>query len=104
MARTSFELMPVDGPRDRRQTSRIVNQAMSGKTNNVSDATILNGQTSVTVTDLLVSAQSCIVAVPENAEAAATNWYITNKTKGSFAITATVATGADAVFCYAIIG
>ena len=104
MARTSFELMPVDGPRDERQTSRVINQAMSGKTNNVNDATILNGQTSVTVTNTLVSAQSCIVVAPQNAEAAATEWYETNKAKGSFDITATAATGADAAFCYAVIG
>ena len=70
MARSPFETMPVDGPRDARSTSRIVNQAMAGKLNSVVDFTIpVNGLPFV-LNDVRLSSQSYVDLMPLNAAAA----------------------------------
>lgn len=69
MARVSFENMPVDGPRDPRSTSRIVNQAMNGKLNAVIDFTIPVGSLPYTLKDIRISPQSYIELMPLNGAA-----------------------------------
>ena len=72
MTRVSFELMPTDGPRDNRQTSRVINQAMTGKANCVRDYSIdqtgLQAGT-ITLTDPRISSQSYISLMPMNVAA-----------------------------------
>ena len=76
MTRTSFEQLPVEGAKFPRDTSRIVNQMMNGKTNNITDILItgqevLDGNFLVRVDDIRVSAQSFINLVPRSLESAA---------------------------------
>lgn len=69
MTRTSFEIMPTDGPRDNRQTSRVINQAMTGKQNCVRDFSIDQTELkagTVTLKDSRISAQSFLAFDAQN--------------------------------------
>lgn len=75
MARVSFENMPIDGPRDQRSLSRIVNGAMDGKINAVVDFTIPIGGLPFALQDIRISPQSYVNLMALNVPAATANVF-----------------------------
>lgn len=88
---------------DRFWLSEVLNNMLLGKTNNVHDITITNGNSSLVVLDEQCSVFSYVGLMPKNAEARSSSWYITAADK-QFTITLASATGADAEYRYVLIG
>jgi len=89
MVRTSFEQLPVEGAKFPRDTSRVVNQIMNGKTNNVVDIPftgqeVLDANFLVRVDDIRASAQSFINFVPRSLESAAQPVLVAEQGNGFF--------------------
>ncbi len=87
--RTSFNLLPVEGAKFPRDISRVVNQAMNGKTNNVTDITITGEEIEdanfrLRVNDIRVSEQSYINFVAKSVNAIIQPVAIIEQGKGFF--------------------
>lgn len=81
-----------------------INQILRGRLNVAGTVTVGNGNTSATITDARLGVTSVILLQPEDANAAALNWYISALSQGSATVTVTAAPGADAAFRYVILG
>lgn len=91
MTRVNFNQLPVEGPKFPRDTSRVVNQLMNGKSNNVVErsytgAEIVNAGFRLRVEDVRVSEQSCILFQPISVNAFLLPALIIEQGKGYFIV------------------
>lgn len=101
-----FRTLPAFGG-DNRAVSEVVNGIMNGKTNNTGKITLRTSQTSTTINDARIGADSVILFMPltENAadELAHGHMYVSSRGKG----VATITHGnhnSSMIFAYVVIG
>ena len=86
-----------------RKIVESINSLYRGKNNHSGTVTQESGDTTVTISNLFISADSAIIITPTNAIAASLTYYVT-PSNGEFTITSTIAPSADATWAYAFYG
>lgn len=101
-----FRTLPVFGS-DQRATADVVNGIMNGKTNNTGNVTIGLSVTSTVITDARIGADSVILFMPTNSNAATLlsggALYVSSRGKGTATITHPT-TLLSSTFAYVVIG
>jgi hypothetical protein len=101
-----FRTLPVFGG-DARSTAEVVNNAMNGKTNNTGAVTLATSVTSTIISDARIGADSVILFMPTNANAATIlsggALYVSSRGKGTATITHPTTT-LSSTFAYVVIG
>lgn len=89
-----------------RQVADAVNQIVAGRLDSFGTVTLRVSQTTTTVTNALVGANSVIVLMPKTANAAAAlaTTYVSARTNGSFTLTHANNSQTDREFGYGWIG
>ena len=87
---------------DSRQVASVVNNLVSQVSDNTGSATLTTG-TTTTVNNPKVSTQSAVILQPRNANAAASVYFISSISNGSFVI-GHIAGAAGRTFDYALFG
>lgn len=84
----------------------VVNNAISGRTNNTGSVTLTASSTTTTLTDRRLSADSKVVFEPTTANAATARaaLYVSAKASGSFTLTHASSANTDQTFDYVITG
>lgn len=95
-----------DEKRHRRQLAIVVNNVLSGKTNNTGTFTVTHDVATTTLTDSRIGANSVIVAMPTTANAAAelATLYFDTFADGSCVANHANNSQTDRTFRYAVIG
>lgn len=90
----------------RRQVANVLNNVLSGKTNNTSSFTVAANAATTTLTNSRIGANSVILLMPTTANAAAAlaNVYFTGFLEGSCTVNHANNAQADRTFRYAVIG
>lgn len=101
------DLAPIDWwdeEEHRRKIAEVANQAVQGKTLNVSTVTLTANSATTTLDDTRIGVSSFIGLSPTTANAAAEQWYISSQTSMQATITHANNAQADRTFVYVIIG
>ena len=101
------DLAPLDwweSAEHRRKLAEIANQAIQGKTLNVSTVTLDVSSATTILMDTRIGISSFISLMPTTANAAAENWYITGRSNMTATINHANNTQADRTFVYVVIG
>lgn len=95
-----------DEVRHRRQIAIVVNNVLSGKTNNTGTLTVTANAGTTTLTDSRIGANSVILLMPTTANAAAAlaNVYFTAFVDSSCTVNHANNAQTDRIFRYAVIG
>jgi hypothetical protein len=91
-----------------RRATIVLRGVLDGKTNNVGDITLTASSTTTTLTDPLITVNSCIVFMPTTANAGAAlqdgAFYVTIAAHGSATLTHTSNSNDDKSFTYVVVG
>jgi hypothetical protein len=100
-----FRRLPPFGG-DQRAVAEIVNGIMDGKTNNTGTITLRSSNTTTTLTDARIGAESVIIMTPmsENAAKEFGSAFISARTNGSATITHKNTGHADLNYTYIVVG
>ena len=101
-----YRILPTFG-QDPRSVAEVVNGIMNGKTNNTGTVTLGTSVTSTTLNDARIGADSVILFMPTNANAATIfaggSLYVSSRGKGTATITHPT-TLLSSTFAYVVIG
>ena len=98
-----YPTVQEDGRSDPRDTAIVIQNLMQGKANNREEVTLTTGSPTTVITDDRIGPESQIDLMPLDANAAAEQWWISNRTDGQ----ATINHANNALvrlFQYAIVG
>jgi hypothetical protein len=106
MTRQLFQGIPPthpNGAEHRRLIANVLNNVLRGKINSLGSVTLTLASTTTVVTDKSAGANSIILLMPLDANAAGESWWISGRDQGTFTINHSSA-GTTRAFDYVILG